>query len=96
MNYSNDNYIKAGEFHYSKSNNFVPILASCAKDYLVPTMNINAKYNNVAINTAGRIIYSNRFDDETLMPDVAKYQGFVAFDRNPGGPGILYYYGSDT
>ena len=79
-----------------KSNNYSGNRGTGGGDYVVPTMNIKAKYNNVSINTAGRIIYSNRFDDESLMPDVAKYQGFVAFDRNPGGPGVLYYNGSDT
>ena len=67
-----------------KSNNYSGNRGTGGGDYLVPTMNIKAKYNNVAINTAGRIIYSNRFDDETLMPDTAKYEGFVAYDRNPG------------
>ena len=74
-----------------KSNNYSGNRGTGGGDYLVPTMNIKAKYNNVAINTAGRIIYSNRFDDETLMPSTSKYEGYVAFDRNPGGPGSLYY-----
>jgi len=59
-------------------------------DYRVPTVNIKAKYNNVSINTAGRILFSNRFDDEASMPSPSKYEGFIAFDRNPGGVGDLY------
>jgi len=71
-----------------KSNNYS---GNRSADYLVPTMNIKAKYNNVSINTTGRIIYANRFDDESLMPDTAKYEGFVAYERNPGGVGELYF-----
>ena len=59
-------------------------------DYRVPTVNIKAKYNNVSINTAGRILFSNRFDDEESMPSTSKYEGFIAFDRNPGSVGDLY------
>ena len=70
-----------------KSNNYS---ANRKGDYTVPTLNIKAKYNNVAVNTAGRIIYSNRFDDQASMPDTDKYEGFVAYDRNPGGPGELF------
>jgi len=76
-----------------KSNNYS---GNRSGDYLVPTMNIKAKYNNVSINTTGRILYANRFDDETLMPDTAKYEGFVAYDRNPGGTGELYFSNADS
>jgi hypothetical protein len=58
-----------------KSNNYS---GNRSGDYLVPTMNIKAKYNNVAINTAGRIIYSNRYDDEASMPSTSKFEGYVA------------------
>ena len=63
-----------------KSNNYS---ANRLLDYRLPTINIKAKYSNVAINTAGRILFSNRFDDEASMPDTAKYEGFIAFDRKP-------------
>ena len=70
-----------------KSNNYS---ANRLLDYRVPTINIKAKYNNVSINTAGRILFSNRFDDEASMPSPSKYEGFIAFDRNPGSVGDLY------
>tara|TARA_R110001592_G_scaffold78011_2_gene234416 strand:+ start:2689 stop:3969 length:1281 start_codon:yes stop_codon:yes gene_type:complete len=70
-----------------KSNNYS---ANRLLDYRVPTVNIKAKYNNVSINTAGRILFSNRFDDEASMPSPSKYEGFIAFDRNPGSVGDLY------
>jgi len=70
-----------------KSNNYS---ANRLLDYQVPTINIKAKYSNVAINTAGRILFSNRFDDEASMPSPSKYEGFIAFDRNPGSVGDLY------
>ena len=69
-----------------KSNNYS---ANRRLDYRVPTINIKAKYNNVAINTAGRILFSNRFDDEASMPKPSAYEGLIAYDRAAGGPGKL-------
>ena len=69
-----------------KSNNYS---ANRLLDYRVPTINIKAKYNNVAINTAGRILFSNRFDDEASMPSPSKYEGLITYDRTSGGPGKL-------
>ena len=69
-----------------KSNNYS---ANRLLDYRVPTINIKAKYNNVAINTAGRILFANRFDDEASMPSPAKYEGLISYDRAAGGPGKL-------
>ena len=69
-----------------KSNNYS---ANRRLDYRVPTINIKAKYNNVAINTAGRILFANRFDDEASMPKPSAYEGLIAYDRAAGGPGRL-------
>ena len=69
-----------------KSNNYS---ANRLLDYRVPTINIKAKYNNVAINTAGRILFANRFDDEVSMPKPKAYEGLITYDRTSGGPGKL-------
>ena len=69
-----------------KSNNYS---ANRQLDYRVPTINIKAKYSNVAINTAGRILFANRFDDETSMPAPSTYEGLITYDRNLGGVGNL-------
>lgn len=69
-----------------KSNNYS---ANRLLDYRVPTINIKAKYNNVAINTAGRILFANRFDDEASMPKPNVYEGLITYDRTSGGPGKL-------
>ena len=69
-----------------KSNNYS---ANRLLDYRVPTINIKAKYNNVAINTAGRVLFANRFDDEASMPKPNAYEGLITYDRTSGGPGKL-------
>jgi len=69
-----------------KSNNYS---ANRRLDYRLPTINIKAKYSNVAINTAGRILFANRYEDESSMPAPAKYEGLITYDRAAGGPGKL-------
>ena len=71
-----------------KSNNYS---GNRSGDYLVPTMNIKAKYNNVAINTAGRVIFSNRYDAEDDMPKVETHVGLITYLRNEGSTGQLMF-----
>jgi hypothetical protein len=76
-----------------KSNNYS---GNRSADYLVPTMNIKAKYSNVAINTAGRVIFSNRYDNEVDMPSVSKHVGLITYLRNEGSTGQLMFANADS